>query len=132
MPLAAQSMSAARLAAALGAELGLVNTALRRLVDAGHVHVSGEWPTYTWRVGAQASTAELVRTVLRLIAECPMTVTELQAATDVPLLRVGRVVAAIRCATSFRDRLLDMSNDHTGTWFLSPPTTSSGGAPEGA
>lgn len=120
--LSVESLSPARLAAALELDVESVTTALRRLVNAGRAHNVGsnDWPIYTWRVGAEASAAELEIEVWRLISERPMTVTDLQAATGAPLARVDAALAAIRRAPENRIRLRDMSADHSGAWFVLP------------
>ncbi len=131
--LAAESLSPDQLAGAIGAEVGPVATALRRLVNAGHVHNVGseERPFYTWRVGAQASAEELERAVLRLISERPTTVADLQAATGVPLVRVARIVATIRRNPEFHSRLRDLSGNHTGAWLLLSPAITTGSDSDG-
>jgi hypothetical protein len=122
---AAESLSPDQLAAAIGAEVGAVTAALRRLVHAGHVHNVGVGRegrlVYTWRVGAQASADELERAVLQLLRERPTTVDELHVATGAPLVRVSRIVDAIRRDPELRPRLRDLSGNHTGSWLLLSP-----------
>lgn len=117
-----QSMDPPALAGVVGVGRREVEAALRRLVNAGHVYNVGSdaMPIYTWRVGGDATSAELRAAVLRLIREREMTLSDLQRATGAPLAHVASVLAAIRRDPEIGPRLLDQSADHTGAWFLPP------------
>jgi len=120
--LAKEHQSPEELARAIGESVDAVRPALRRLARAGRVYNLGfkECPSYTWRIGNHASTAELRDEVLRLISELPLSVLELHAATGADLVRVGRVVQALRRDPEYRNRIVDMGDGKQASWFLPP------------
>lgn len=116
------SLEPPALAGRIRVDAQLVQEALRRLESAGEVANIGcaEVPMYTWCVGAGASDTELRAAVLRLISDMPLTVDALQRATGATLSRVQSILEAIQRDPAIAPRLMDMSADHTGAWFLPP------------
>lgn len=104
------------LAKEIGESSSKTNTALRsmrkNLANVG-TPTCARW---TWRVGPQATAAELISAVRRLIMDQPLTTAELVASTGCSVQRVsGAMVALQRSA-----KVLNLGSTSRGRWFLVP------------
>ncbi len=109
----------AKVVAASPAEL---QAELRRLATSGHIHNVGseEYPMWTWRIGDQTSSEELVKAVIRMLGERPTTTRELANATGADLRRVALAVRAIQRGPD-RERLIALGVDReAATWLMLP------------
>lgn len=116
-----ESLDIEKLARVLKTTPGKVAEILRPLKKVGQVANVGteDHPIWTWRLGDQCTTAELIAWVRRMIAERPMTTRELADASGAKFTRVGGAVVAIQRAPGEGNKILDLDPlRHTKRWFL--------------
>lgn len=122
------------LAGLLQRPLAEVRCVLAKLANANRLANVGspECPEWTWRIGDQASTADLTDEVLRLLMERPMSAGMLADATGVPLARVDRLFTQLLGSPQYKDRLVPSGAEPDGQklWLLLPDGMSSTALPQ--
>lgn len=80
-----------------------------------------EHPRWTWRIGEQATPSELTAHVLALISAAPLTLRQLEAATNAPRNRVNGSLIQIQRDPALRRRLVNLGNARVHVHFMQPP-----------
>lgn len=111
------SMDIQALSRSLRQPAARVSAIVREAVKAGNVANVGteDSPVWTWRIGDNTSSAELVSTVRRLISERPMTTRDIAHATGARFTRAGGAVVAIQRSG---EKILNLGHGRMGRWFL--------------
>lgn len=112
-----ESLSTPQLARAVNESTTKAMAAVTDLKRRGKIANIGseDYPTWSWKIGDDTTTAQLRDLVRRLIQERPMTTRELALATGARFSRVGGVIVEFQRGG---DKLVDMGTGHTRRWFM--------------
>lgn len=116
--LRAASLDQQQLAREVDASAGRISEMLKALRAENVVANVGTdvHPLWTWRIGNETSTAELIECVRRLITERPFTTRELSEVTGASYNRVGGAIVALQREP--RTNIKDLGAGHAGRWFI--------------
>lgn len=107
------------LARAAGETVGKVSAALRPLKSRVTNVGGSEYPRWFWIIGDDADPSQVAAAVRALVADRPMTLTELSAATGVRQSRVSGAIVAMQREPE--TRIAKVGNDPVrARWFLVP------------
>ncbi len=113
-----ESLTPAQISRTTGESLGPVADMLKLMKQKDLVYNVGsqEYPLWTYRIGDNTSTPELMKTIRRLISERPMTTRELIDATGARMSRVSGAMVAMLRGKEFQ--ILNMGHKRVARWFL--------------